>query len=80
MCVSCVDKRKVIIDWVDKKRKELSIKTTPGRKLEPSCEMFGEFQNLIGQLLKTDIGTGVWEELNNENVLSLVYDGIEDRK
>lgn len=80
MCVARVDKLKVIMDWAESNRKKLGITSTPGIKWELSCEMFGEFNNLISQLLRTDTGTGVWKELDDENVLNLVYDGIKDER
>ncbi len=52
---------KEFVEWY---RRRFSVITTPGRKAELSCEMHGEFYNLLfRQLMTTPYGESAWLEL-----------------
>lgn len=68
---------KIIYDFVEVYRKKQGIVPTPGRKIELSCEAFGEGYNLLyRQLILTTNGLDGWLEVKNSEVRKLVLDQI----
>jgi hypothetical protein len=54
----------LIVRYVRWAREAFGINTSRGRKMELSCEMFGEFRNLLNiQLLTTPEFEDAWREL-----------------
>jgi hypothetical protein len=68
----------LILDFVERYRRENNIAPSRGRKFELSCEAFGEGYNLLyRQLIPTIEGSGGWEEIEDEKVRQEVLNQIK---
>lgn len=82
MATADAGKTEKIRGYIIRERKRRGIKKLGTERLpELSCEMFGEFYNLIErQLMATHEGYGAWSELRDPAVLDGAYKYAKERQ
>lgn len=75
--MTSADRLAVIHAYITKERKRRQIAPSLKPPQEPSCEMSGEFYNLVEvQLMYTLEGHGAWRDLQYAEILEGAYDYV----